>query len=115
MKKIIILALVGITSIGLTSSVQAKDVALSICEFTASDQKSKLRTFVNANNLKIRRIYRTLECNGMGILKFAASKGSVEVGTYYINKIPRSQLKKVIGELEDLSPDLYEVALKRLE
>jgi hypothetical protein len=115
MKKIIIVALIGFASISLSSNVNAKDIGQSVCDITASDEKSNLRTFIKANNLKIRKIYKLLKCNDMGILEFAASEGSLEIGAYYIAKIPRSQLREVIGKIEVLSPDLYEIALKRVK
>ena len=100
MKKIILLPLLLAATVITAAPAKADNMSLRICEYVQANDKSRLRSFLKQNKLKIRKIYDGLECNGNNLLMFAAKSQALEVGEFIIGKLPA---KKVKGEIENLA------------
>ena len=77
MKKLLLVT--TITALTMTSIIsapkaQAADIAQSVCEYVAADDKKRMRSFLKSNKLKIRNIFSGIQCNGKNLLEFAATK-----------------------------------------
>lgn len=83
----------------LPSKAIAADVAQTLCEYVASDDKKRLRKFLKSNKLKIRNVFKGIQCNGKDLLSFAASHNSVETGELMIKKLPKKEVKAIVGNL----------------
>ena len=113
MKKIILLSAVIAASLLTTTSANANNMTLRICEYVQANDKSRLRSFLKQNKLKIRNIYDGLECNGDNLLIFAAKSNALEVGEFIIGKLPAKKVKPEIDNLAKHSAHLAEEARDR--
>ncbi len=102
MKKLLLVS--TITALTLTSvvsvpKVQAANIAQSLCEYVAVDDKKRMRSFLKANKLKIRSIFDGIQCNGKNLLVFAADRGSIETGSLMISKLPKNVVSENLSQL----------------
>ncbi|WP_241242179.1 DUF3718 domain-containing protein [Thalassotalea sp. G2M2-11] len=117
MKKLLLVS--TITALTLTSVVsvpkaQAANIAQSLCEYVAADDKRRMRSFLKANRLKIRRVFDGIECNGKNLLVFAAARGSVDTGTLMISKLPKKVVSDNLADLQSGSQPLIDAANERI-
>jgi hypothetical protein len=117
MKKLLIastITILTLTSVVSTPKAQASNIAQSICEYVAADDKKRMRSFLKMNKLKIRRIFDGIECNGQNLLEFASTSGSVETGSLMISKLPKSVVSANLAVLQTGSKPLIDVANERV-
>jgi hypothetical protein len=117
MKKLLLAS--TITILTLTSAVsapkaQAANIAQSVCEYVAADDKKRMRTFLKTNKLKIRSIFKGIQCNGQNLLAFASSKGSVKTGSLMISKLPKKVVSANLALLQAGSQPLIDAANERV-
>ncbi|MDO6446790.1 DUF3718 domain-containing protein [Colwellia sp. 1_MG-2023] len=112
MTKIILLASVLATSLLISAPAKA-DLSLRVCEYVQANDKNRLRSFLKANKLKIRKIYNGLMCNGSTLLAFAAKSQALEVGEFMIGKLPAKVVAAEIPEIAKYSAHLAEEAKER--
>lgn len=113
MKKVLLSALVMSATLAITSApVQANNIAQNLCNYVAADDKSRLRFFLKQNKLKIRTVYKGLECNGKDLLNFASSRSSLKTGLLIIAKLSKKSVKENMGSLKN--PELVAAAEKRV-
>ncbi len=109
--KLIAGAIIVMASLTTTTAVQASNIAQSVCNFVAADDKKRMRIFLKANKLKIRSIFDSVQCNGKNLLEFADSRGSINTGTYMIGKLPKKAVNSSKGGLTNA--DLIAKAAER--
>lgn len=95
-----------------TTQVQAADIAQNLCNYISADDKKRLRSFLKTNKLKIRGVFKGVACNGMDLLAFADSRGSVETGSLIIAKLPKKIVPANMGSVSN--PELLAAAKKRI-
>jgi hypothetical protein len=96
------------------SAMSSDDIARSLCEYVAVDDKKRLRYFLKSKSLKIRSIFDSVKCNGNNLLEFAAVKGSLKTGSLIISKLPKGNVKDNVKFLEAKSPELTVEAKERV-
>ncbi|NQZ20640.1 MAG: DUF3718 domain-containing protein [Colwellia sp.] len=117
MKKLLlasIITVLTITSVVSAPKAQAANIAQSICEYVAADDKKRMRSFLKSNKLKIRSIFKGIQCNGKNLLAFASAKGSVKTGSLMISKLPRKVVSANLAMLQTGSQPLIDAANKRV-
>jgi hypothetical protein len=117
MKKLLIattITVLTLTSVVSAPKVQAANIAQSICEYVAADDKKRMRSFLKTNKLKIRRIFDGIQCNGKNLLEFAATSGSVKTGTLMISKLPKKIVSANLAMLQTGSQPLIDAANARV-
>jgi hypothetical protein len=114
MKKIILLSAVLTASYFISPSAKADNISLRICEYVQANDKNRLRSYLKQNKLKIRNIYKGLQCNGDSLLAFAAKSNALEVGEFMIGKLPSKVVSPEIANLEKYSAHLAEEARERV-
>ncbi|GAA5133784.1 DUF3718 domain-containing protein [Thalassotalea piscium] len=117
MKKLLLVS--TITALTLTSVVsvpqaQAANIAQSVCEYVAADDKRRMRSFLKTNKLKIRNIFDGIQCNGKNLLEFAASAGSIDTGSMIISKLPKSVVSDNLALIQTGSQPLIDAANERV-
>jgi len=117
MKKLLIVS--TITALTLASAittpkVQAADIATSLCEYVATDDKKRMRSFLKMNKLKIRRVFDGIQCNGKNLLEFAAASGSDETGSLMISKLPKKVVSANLALIQTGSQPLIDAANDRI-
>ena len=114
MKKTLLLATLIATTVTFAPVTKAADnMSLRICEYVAANDKNRLRSFMKQNKLKIRSIFKSIECNGKNLLVFAASNKALETGEFLIGKVPATEVAKSIAEIGKYSKHLEEEAKDR--
>ncbi|TWX69450.1 DUF3718 domain-containing protein [Colwellia demingiae] len=117
MKKLLIASTITaltLTSVLTTPKAQAADIATSICEYVAADDKKRMRSFLKTNKLKIRRIFDNIQCNGKNLLEFASTSGSVKTGSLMISKLPKKVVSANLEILQTGSQPLIDAANARV-
>ncbi|WP_448211220.1 DUF3718 domain-containing protein [Colwellia sp. MEBiC06753] len=117
MKKLLLAS--TITALTLTSVVtvpqaHANNIAQSVCEYVAADDKKRMRSFLKSNKLKIRGIFDSIQCNGKNLLEFAAAQNSVETGELMIKKLSKSVVSANLASLQTGSQPLADAANARV-
>ena len=112
MKKLLFIPTIVLLSVSYSSVVSASNIAQTLCEYVSVDDKKRLRSYLKTKKLKIRNIFDGVQCNGQNLLSFASSKNAVKTGMLIINKLPKSQIEKVITSIN--SAELNAAAQKRI-
>jgi hypothetical protein len=97
-----------------TPKANAADIATSLCEYVATDDKKRMRSFLKTNKLKIRRVFGGIQCNGKNLLEFASVSGSVKTGSLMISKLPKKIVSKNLPLLQAGSQPLIDAANARV-
>ena len=103
-----------LTSIVSTPQAHANNVAQSLCEYVAVDDKKRMRSFLKSNKLKIRKIFGSVKCNNKNLLAFANHKGSVKTGTLMISKLPKKVVSANLTFLQSGEQALSDAASSRV-
>ncbi|ATC93584.1 DUF3718 domain-containing protein [Pseudoalteromonas tunicata] len=107
-------ALVSISTF--SANVAAEDdMSVRICEYTQIDDKSRLRSFLKDNNLKIRAVFDKIQCNGENILVFSATSKALNTGEFIIGQLPKSVVSDNLAAIKEKSPHLLLVAEERVK
>ena len=117
MKKLLIASTITVLTLAsaiTTPKAQAADIATSICEYVAADDKKRMRSFLKTNKLKIRRIFDNIQCNGKNLLEFASTSGSVKTGSLMISKLPKKVVSANLEILQTGSQPLIDAANARV-
>ena len=112
MKKLLIVPVIALMSVTLTPVVHAGDIAQTLCEYVSADDKSRMRSYLKSNKIKIRNVFDGIQCNGQNLLAFASQKNSLVTGTLMINKLPKRKVEGVLASIQ--SPELTAAAQKRI-
>jgi hypothetical protein len=116
MKKLLLastITILTLTSVVTVPEVQAANIAQSICEYVAADDKKRMRSFLKTNKLKIRNIFDGIQCNGKNLLEFAATQGAVDTGSLIITKLPKDVVSANLAVIQSGSP-LFDAANERV-
>ncbi|KAF7775398.1 DUF3718 domain-containing protein [Pseudoalteromonas citrea] len=68
-------------------------LAASLCEYVAADDKGRLRKKLKSSRVKIRNIYDAIQCNGNNLLRHAIASNAAGAGEYIVKNLPKSALK----------------------
>ena len=117
MKKLLLastMTVLTMTSALITPTALAEEnIAQSICEYIAADDKNRMRSYLKSNNLKIRNIFSGIQCNGQNLLQFAQTAGSVEIGSLMISKLPKDIVSENLAHFQTGTP-LFDAANERV-
>ncbi len=117
MKRLLIASTISVLTVMSALSIpqaQAANVAQTICEYVAADDKKRMRSFLKTNKLKIRRIFDGIQCNGKNILIFASLNNSVATGSLIIRKLPKKVVSANLEALQSGSQSLIDAANARI-
>lgn len=106
-------SVVLISSVIMSPNVHAEDYAQTLCELVASDNKKRMKSFLSNNKLKIRNIFKGIQCEGKDILLFADSKNAANTGKHIIKRLPKKMLSPLLPALNQ-SGVLIAVAKERV-
>lgn len=90
-----LLIVTAIVSGALAFSAPAKadnQLAISICEYIAADDKNRLRSKLKSSRVKIRNIYDAVLCNGNNLLRHAIASNAIDAGEYVVKNLSKSSL-----------------------
>lgn len=112
MKNIIVTITLVLLATTYSEKTQAQNVAKSLCEYVSADDKSRFRSFLKTNKLKIRNIFDNVKCNGQNLVAFASTSNAIDTGTLMLGKLPKSKVEDLLATIT--SPALTVAANKRI-
>lgn len=81
-------------SVFFSAPVKADDqLAISICEYIAADDKNRLRDKLKSSRVKIRNIYDAVLCNGNNLLRHAIASNATDAGEFVVKNLSKSSLE----------------------
>lgn len=114
MKKTLLIASIITATVTFAPVTKAENISLRICEYVAANDKNRLRSYLKQKRIKVRKVFKDLECNGKNLLIFAASNKALEVGEFIIGKISAKEVAKHIEKIGKYSKHLEEEAKDRI-
>lgn len=112
MKNILLMITFAILASTYSEKSQAQNIAKSLCEYVSADDKSRLRSFLKTNKLKIRNIFDDVKCNGQNLVAFAGTNNALKTGELMLAKLPKSRVEDLLTTIT--SPELSAAAQKRI-
>ena len=112
MKNIIAIVTFTTLSLSFAPASNASNIAQNLCEYVNADNKSKLRSYLKSNKLKIRTVFDGISCNGQNLLEFAAANNATETGAMMIGKVSKKVVEQNMAVLS--STGLAAIAEKRI-
>ncbi|MFY8274344.1 DUF3718 domain-containing protein [Pseudoalteromonas sp. SSDWG2] len=95
--KVLTMATVGAVLAGglfYSAPASADDrLIVSICEYIAADNKTRLRKTVKDARVKLRDIADRIQCDGNNLVRHALASNAVDTGEYIIKSLPKSALE----------------------
>ena len=78
----------------LASPVYAGDdqLAASMCDYVAADDKNRLRKVLSDYRLRLRNIYDGVVCNGESMVRYAFKSNAADVGEFIVKQLPASSI-----------------------
>lgn len=94
LNKLVIIAAIAVGSVAYTAPVKADEqLAISICEYIAADDKNRLRDRLKTSRAKMRNVYDSILCDGNNLLRHAVASNAVDTGEYIVKNLPKSSLE----------------------
>ncbi|XQW86410.1 DUF3718 domain-containing protein [Thalassotalea piscium] len=115
MKNLLIITFIATLSLTATVTspkASASDVAQTMCNYVAADDKQRLRSFLKTNKIKIRSVFKGIQCNGKNLVAFASEKNANETGELMISKLPKKIVAGIMTSIT--SSELAAIAEKRV-
>lgn len=69
-----------------------EQLAASLCEYVAANDKGGLRNKLKSSRLKIRNIFDGVLCNGNNLLRHAIASNAVDAGEFIVKNLSKSSL-----------------------
>lgn len=69
-----------------------QQLAASMCDFVAADDRNRFRKVLSDYRLRLRNIYDGVVCNGESLIRHAFRNDANDVGEFIIRQLPGSQL-----------------------
>ncbi|WP_404341076.1 DUF3718 domain-containing protein [Pseudoalteromonas mariniglutinosa] len=85
----------AVVSASLAYSAPAKandQLAISICEYIAADDKNRLRNTLKTSRVKIRNIFGAVLCNGNNMLRHAIASNAADTGEFIVKNLSKNEL-----------------------
>ncbi|MCF6435428.1 DUF3718 domain-containing protein [Pseudoalteromonas sp. MMG022] len=81
-------------SLAFSQKASADDqLAVSLCEYVAADDKSALRKKLKSSRVKIRNVFDAIQCNGNNLLRHAIASNAADTGEFIVKNLPKSVLE----------------------
>lgn len=94
LSKLVVITALAAGSFVYTAPAQADDqLAISICEYIAADDKNRLRSKLKSARVKVRNIYDAVFCNGNNLLRHAVASNALDSGEYIVKNLSKSSLE----------------------
>lgn len=85
-------AAVTITLLAPPAAVADDQLAASMCDYVAADDKNRLRKVLSDYRLRLRNIYDGVVCNGESLIRHAFKSNANDVGEFIVKQLPGSSV-----------------------
>ncbi|SFB80100.1 DUF3718 domain-containing protein [Pseudoalteromonas denitrificans] len=69
-----------------------EQLAASLCDYVAADDKSRLRKKIKESRVKLRNIFSGVTCSGNNLLRHAMVNNADGTGQFMVKKLPKALL-----------------------
>ncbi|PAJ74885.1 hypothetical protein CJF42_08130 [Pseudoalteromonas sp. NBT06-2] len=69
-----------------------EQLAASLCDYVAADDKKRLRKKLKESRVKLRNIFSGVTCSGNNLLRHAMKNNADGTGKFIVKKLPKSDL-----------------------
>ena len=83
-------AAVTLTLVAAPAAVADDQLAASMCDYVAADDKNRLRKVLSDYRLRLRNIYDGVVCNGDSLIRHAFKSNANDVGEFIVKQLPGS-------------------------
>lgn len=83
-------AALSITALVSPVAVADDQLAASMCDYVAADDKNRLRKVLSDYRLRLRNIYDGVVCNGESLIRHAFKSNAADVGEFIVKQLPGS-------------------------
>lgn len=83
-------AVVTLTLVAAPAAVADDQLAASMCDYVAADDKNRLRKVLSDYRLRLRNIYDGVVCNGESLIRHAFKSNANDVGEFIVKQLPGS-------------------------
>ncbi|MCS4306679.1 hypothetical protein M2404_001002 [Rheinheimera pacifica] len=83
-------AALSITALVSPVAVADDQLAASMCDYVAADDKNRLRKVLSDYRLRLRNIYDGVVCNGESLIRHAFKNNAADVGEFIVKQLPGS-------------------------
>ncbi|MBU1308171.1 DUF3718 domain-containing protein [Rheinheimera muenzenbergensis] len=83
-------AAVTLTLVAAPAAVADDQLAASMCDYVAADDKNRLRKVLSDYRLRLRNIYDGVVCNGENLIRHAFKSNANDVGEFIVKQLPGS-------------------------
>ncbi|MFC3031454.1 DUF3718 domain-containing protein [Pseudoalteromonas fenneropenaei] len=91
---VLVSASLCLASVAFSNAAKANDqLALSLCEYVAANDKNRLRDTLKTARVKMRNVYDSVLCNGNNLLRHAIASNAVDAGEFVVKNLPKSALE----------------------
>lgn len=73
-------------------AVADDQLAASMCDYVAADDKNRLRKVLSDYRLRLRNIYDGVVCNGNSLIRHAFKSNAADVGEFIVKQLPGSAI-----------------------
>ncbi|MBU2114707.1 MAG: DUF3718 domain-containing protein [Gammaproteobacteria bacterium] len=85
-------AVVTLTLVAAPAAVADDQLAASMCDYVAADDKNRLRKVLSDYRLRLRNIYDGVVCNGESLIRHAFKSNANDVGEFIVKQLPGSSV-----------------------
>lgn len=85
-------AAVTLTLVAAPAAVADDQLAASMCDYVAADDKNRLRKVLSDYRLRLRNIYDDVVCNGESLIRHAFKSNANDVGEFIVKQLPGSSV-----------------------
>lgn len=76
------------------AALAADELAQSICDYVADDNKNNLRKTLTDNRLRLRNVYDGISCGGLPLIRHAIKHNANDTGEFIVKQLPSSLVQQ---------------------
>ncbi|CAM3671394.1 DUF3718 domain-containing protein [Rheinheimera salexigens] len=81
---------VGFATFSSPVALADDQIAASMCDYVAADDKNRLRKVLSDQRLRLRNVYEGIFCDGNSLIRYAFINNAADVGEFIIKQLPSS-------------------------
>ena len=85
-------ATVTLSLLAAPAAVADDQLAASMCDYVAADDKNRLRKVLSDYRLRLRNIYDGVICNGQSLIRHSFASNAADVGEFIAKQLPGSAI-----------------------
>lgn len=90
---VLVSASIAVAALSFSHSAKADaQLAASLCEYVAANDKKSLRKKLKSSRVKVRNIFDGVQCGGINLLRHAIASNAVDTGEFIVKNLPKSTL-----------------------